>query len=758
MGRDYFVTYFAVLSVNPFRVPLCPEETSTAALPARLEQAEQRLAVLTHALARTSAVTGHDALLRLIAEMGETLGARRAHISQPCADRPGYLRFIAMWDGRSVQTAGDFVLAGSASEQVLQHGEQFYWDDLASRFPHNRSPYDTWGVASYLGMPLHGADGRTIGVIAVMFGPDYHDRALAETVLRLFAIRAAGELDGIISANSHRKIEHAFQSVVRGTSAFFGQAFFPVLVQELAQALGAQAVYLTRLIDPAHGRLRRIAGIEHGRLLTESEIVMPALSPTRDTLAQGFLHVSHGQLRGQYPGHPLWERVQAGAFIGVALHSAQGEALGALVLLGLAPMVDVEIARSMLAVFAARAAAEIQRIEADAHVARVEAQLRHAQKLEAIGTLAGGIAHDFNNILTAVLGNAQLAELDADHPDAVRRHLDCLQQGCRRARELVARILTFSGNHDPHKTVCPLSSLVEETIQLLRATLPAAVAIRTDFPPEPVHILGDPDQLHQIVMNLGTNAAHAMREKGGTLGFSIARVRLDEAFRRRHPQLNADHTLCLRVSDTGSGMDAAVREHIFEPFFTTKDVGEGSGLGLAVVHGIVEGHAGAIIVDSVPGQGTTFELYFTEHADSLPGGAPSAGAGSPCDEPLRGTGQRVLVVDDETMITELSQQMLRHLGYEAEIYNDPRMALQAFSASPERFDLLMSDLSMPVLSGMELAQAVLALRPTLPVIIATGFMRSHEIEHARRTGVRYFLPKPFTFDGLGNLLRLALAG
>jgi CheY-like chemotaxis protein len=258
-------------------------------------------------------------------------------------------------------------------------------------------------------------------------------------------------------------------------------------------------------------------------------------------------------------------------------------------------------------------------------------------------------------------------------------------------------------------------------------------------------------------MNLGTNAAHAMREKGGTLSFSIDRVHPDEVFRRRHPQLKAGHTLCLRVSDTGSGMDTAVREHIFEPFFTTKGVGEGSGLGLAVVHGIVEGHAGAIIVDSAPGQGTTFQLYFTEYTDSLTDRTPFSGARSPSDETPRGAGQRVLVVDDETMITELSEQMLRHLGYEAEIYNDPQLALQAFIARPERFDLLMSDLSMPGLSGVDLAHAALALRPALPVIIATGFMRSHEVEQARRMGVRHFLPKPFTFDALGGMLRLALS-
>jgi signal transduction histidine kinase/ActR/RegA family two-component response regulator len=730
--------------------PLIDAFSSSDGDPDDASLAARRFHGLTEALVRTSAHTGHDALQELTRALGEILNARRAHISRFCPEQPGHLRYVALWSGEILEYDGTFLIEGSASGQVLRDGECHYWDDLAARFPLHQGLYQEWGVCSYLGAPLIDSRGRTIGVISVMFGPGAHDRVLTATVFRLFTMRAASELDRVLVDDRRRNLENTLRAVVRGTASVLGEAFFNALVLELARALRARAVYLTRLHPHEPDRLVRLAGVENDQQLPSCEVYLPAASPTRETLANGYVQIADS-LRERYPDHEVINRIQADSFIGVALRSARGEPLGVLSLLGVDPLQDPDIAHSMLVIFAARAAAEIQRIESDAAVARIDAQLRHTQKLEALGTLAGGIAHDFNNILAGILGNTQLAGTDiVGNPQAVERHLGLVVQGCKRARDLVARILAFSSYHEQSREPCALAPLVREALQLLEPSLPANVRLRAELGSDDVHILADPGQIHQIILNLGTNAAHALAPQGGTLEVSVTLLGPKDPWRARHAQVRPEHTVRLSIRDDGPGIPPELHDRIFEPFFTTKAPGEGSGLGLAGVHGMISAHEGAIVLESKPGAGATFHLCFARCEALAPVVNKSVPIAAPVAAPPRK--RRVLFVDDERTITDIASISLKRAGWDPIAFNDPRGAIDAVRDKSANFDVVVSDLSMPGIDGATLAREVFALRPGLPVVIITGFMRPHEVELARKAGVRYFLTKPFSMESLNTLL------
>ncbi len=385
---------------------------------------------------------------------------------------------------------------------------------------------------------------------------------------------------------------------------------------------------------------------------------------------------------------------------------------------------------------------------------RLERQLHQAQKMEAIGTLAGGIAHDFNNSLMAMMGFAQVAMDGAD--EQTRADLQQVLAAGARARDLVQQILTFGRQLDQQRRPLQLQRLLAEGGRMLRAALPPAIELQVDLAAEPLWVLAEPSQLHQVLMNLGTNAVQAMEPDGGLLG-----VRLEPAGRSEAGQ----DLCCLSVSDSGCGMDAATRERIFDPFFTSKPVDQGTGLGLSVVHGIVTGLGGWIEVDSQPGQGTTFRLLLPtcpppDAADAT-GAAPVEEHGheeDPSGEQSGGS-ERVLLVDDERAVAEVGRRLLDRLGYAVEAETDPQQALERLRANPDGFDLLICDQLMPGISGVELADQIHQLRPDLPLLLATGGALPPElIERAAAAGVRDWLRKPFTRQQLAARVRRALDG
>lgn len=384
---------------------------------------------------------------------------------------------------------------------------------------------------------------------------------------------------------------------------------------------------------------------------------------------------------------------------------------------------------------------------------KLEAQLRQSQKMEAIGTLAGGIAHDFNNILTAIIGNAEMALYKAAETDRVKHNLEQVLKAGNRARDLVRQILAFSRQSKQERKPLQLSLIVKEALKLLRASLPTTIEIRQSISAESAMVLADPTQIHQVLMNLCTNASYAMREKGGILEVSLKEVNYRSSALLQNYDMQPGRCVQLTVSDTGCGMAKNIIERIFDPFFTTKGPGEGTGMGLAMVHGTVKSHGGAISVESEVGKGSRFHLYFPmvksvvheEYDDRLP-------------VPKGGNLERILFVDDEDLLLNTGQQMFEFLGYEVITKRSSLEALKAFALEPDKYSLVITDQTMPKMTGAELARELLQIRPEIPIILCTGFSEIIDQQTARSLGIREFVMKPFVFSELADIARKVLDG
>jgi PAS domain S-box-containing protein len=379
----------------------------------------------------------------------------------------------------------------------------------------------------------------------------------------------------------------------------------------------------------------------------------------------------------------------------------------------------------------------------------LEAQLRQSQKMEAIGTLAGGIAHDFNNILGAILGYGELAQQHATAGSALRRYLDNVMRAAGRAKALVDRILGFSRSGLGERVPVNVQPLIEETLELLAASLPAGIRLEKILEAGDAAVIGDATHLHQVAMNLCTNAVHAM-ERGGVLSVVLERVELSQQRALSRGTLSPGAYVRLAVSDTGTGIPPAVLERMFDPFFTTKGVGEGTGLGLSLVHGIVSELGGAIDVATKPGKGTKFEVWFP-----VPG-EPRRPAVEAVRELPRGHGETVMIVDDERPLVALAREMLAELGYKPVGFESSSAALQAFRAEPQRFDLILTDEAMPDLVGTELAREIRQIQPTLPIILMSGNGGAQLTQRAAAVGAKEVLRKPLQGRDLAESLARVL--
>ena len=381
---------------------------------------------------------------------------------------------------------------------------------------------------------------------------------------------------------------------------------------------------------------------------------------------------------------------------------------------------------------------------------KLEDQIRQTQKMDAIGTLAGGIAHDFNNILAAINGYTQLAQMKLKDNPEVLQHLGAVRQAAGRAAGLVRQILTFSSQQPQERRPIQLQPVVVETFDLLRATIPSTIEFDLDLAADAPTVLADATQIHQILMNLGTNAWHAMKDRPGRLQVKLERFTVDAEFAATSVRLRPGLYARLSVSDTGTGMDQATQKRIFEPFFTTKAPGQGTGLGLSVVHGIMDNHDGVITVYSEPGQGTVFHLYFPAHAgEAIMTQAEEARV-------PHGRGERILVVDDEETLAQLGRKTLVALGYEVEVTTQPAAALALVRSDPTRYALIVTDQTMPGMTGVDLAAQLRLIRPDLPVILMTGYAASLAVEQAGATNVRQVLLKPATVHALASAVQAAL--
>ncbi|MGD0756699.1 MAG: ATP-binding protein [Bacteroidales bacterium] len=381
--------------------------------------------------------------------------------------------------------------------------------------------------------------------------------------------------------------------------------------------------------------------------------------------------------------------------------------------------------------------------------AELEKQLFQLQKMETIGTLAGGIAHDFNNILTPILGYTDMALEELPAESNLRFDIEQINNAAHRGKDLVQQVLTFSREVDFENKPIQLQPIVAEALNLIKSSFPPSVEIKQHFDQKIGTVLADPTHIHQIVMNLCTNANHAMLKTGGILEVRLDAVKIDQKSAEKIPNLKKGEYIRLTISDTGHGMDIKTKERIFEPFFTRKEVGSGSGLGLSVVHGIINNYGGAIVVDSTPDKGTTFVIYLPKYGTDL------MEADKSDKKPLKGD-EHILFVDDEPEITFMGKKMLEKLGYKVTITTNSISALEEFKKGPNKYSLLVTDQSMPNMSGTELAVMLKKIRPKLKVIIITGFADNLSEEVISQSGISEVILKPMILDDFSKIIRRVL--
>ena len=370
--------------------------------------------------------------------------------------------------------------------------------------------------------------------------------------------------------------------------------------------------------------------------------------------------------------------------------------------------------------------------------------------MESVGILAGGIAHDFNNILTPIVGFTELALDDISPESDAYSNLSNVIKAADRARDLVQQILTFSRQTEQKRVSLNPQPRITETIKLLRSSIPKTIEINTNIDKNCGHVFSDPSQIHQIVMNLCTNAYHAMEKNGGRLDISLSNAFLTSETIKNDPNMKVGDFVKLTVRDTGHGIEKSILDKIFEPYFTTKDPGKGTGLGLSLVHGIVQIHEGFITIDSSIGKGTAFSVYLPKIDTNKPETASIAGGAIPCGD------ENILLVDDEEQILIMVKQLMERFGYNVTAIKSSSEALMLFSAAPGDFDIVITDMTMPKMTGVDLAYEMMKIRKDIPVILYSGFNDMSLESKAKAVGIREILMKPVTKNNIAEAIRRVL--
>ena len=587
--------------------------------------------------------------------------------------------------------------------------------------------YDTKGQAHHIDFtvtPVCDANGRP--QLLIPEGHDVTERMRAMDMLRRLAESTAG---------------------VSGT------AFFRSLVRCVAEILDVDCVFIAELM-PSRVRARTVALWTDGKYGDDFEYDL-AHTPCRVAMREGMC-VYPSKVAEAFPQNTMFRENHIESYIGTALFDEHNRPIGMLVVLDDKPLVERPETRSIISIFAARAALELLRIRDESERLALDAKLRQAQKMESIGHFAGGIAHDFNNVLAIITGFVGLSQQAAENLGDARLggYLDEVAQAVDRASAVVAQLLAFSRSEEAAIDAVIVEPVVRDAVKLMRSTMPASLAMTLDIEAELPDVRINPVQLHQVLTNLIINARDAMQGRGRlAIRVDLEQVvALADCTSCRH-HFDGDFVV-LEVADEGPGITPENLSRIFDPFFTTKELGMGTGLGLSVVHGIVHAANGHLVVSPAPGGGARFRIYLPALASH--GGVPLIPAvQAPAMAPIRG---RVLVVDDEPQLVAYLREFLEQSGCEVNACTDPQEALARFSRDPESFDLLITDQTMPGLSGSELARACLALRPGLPVILCTGYSNQIDPAASAEIGIRAFMQKPIPASLLATTVRNVLSG
>jgi len=642
----------------------------------------------------------------LVRQLAHTLQVPMVFLTEQRKDTFPLVYVLACWQGDHVE--GDFTYdcLDGPCEQVYEGHSVYVSQGVQEVFPES-STVKTFNLEGYWGTPLLDSAGGIVGSLAIMDQKPLSMNAQDRSLLQVFAARAGSELE------RKRTLEALQESRER----------YRALYDEAPLMYFTVDVHLTVLSVNKFGA--DILGYDKAELVGQS--VMTVVDPEDQEIVwrelQACLASVHQASQKVFrkvkkDGTRLWVRETCRSIVGPNQQP--------MLLLSCEDITDRKYAEEALA--------------------QSEQQLRHAQKMEAIGTLAGGIAHDFNNILGAILGYSELALAQVPKESRLTSYLEEILTAGNRAKELVKQILSFSRRSDREREAVDLNDIVQEALGMVRATLPSSIEIQSVLAIDSAVIFADPTQIHQVIMNLCTNAEQAMREEGGVLSLAVTSVEVTEHSIHAFPEFKPVTYLQLSIQDSGKGMPCHVLDRIFEPFFTTKELGKGTGLGLAVVHGIIAGHEGHISVQSVVGQGTTFTISFPRLDVALPV-EPEKVVEWP-----QGTG-KVLFVDDEEVLARWGGQVLTHLGYTVITKTNPHEAVELFEEEPDAFDVVVTDQTMPLMSGETFARILLNIREDIPIVLCTGFSHTMSAEKAKQLGLQGFLMKPVNGAVLAKTLR-----
>jgi PAS domain S-box-containing protein len=655
-------------------------------------------------------LVGEKFFKSLMNYLADALEADHALIARFSENRTETMSIISAFSRGKFSDGFDCGIKGSPFEKIVADGLVIISTDPAQDLSGSRYMRD-WKIHSLAGTMLHDSRNSPIGLLAVMNGKTFKNENLTRNILRLFAFRAAAELEREQSDRALRQSEHLFRMLAENARDMIFRAVLPDGKYEYA--------------SPASTAITGYAPEEISGFPTFAEFVQTIIHPAfKQEFQKIWNHIKAGRIRPYYEykiihknGDEKWIHQRS---VLVSGKDGQPAAIEGIV-------TDITERKNL------------------------ENKIIEMQKMQAVGTLAGGIAHDFNNILGVIIGNAEMMELfDLPAKSPVRTRLSKIVDAGYRAKELIGQILTFASMGEHTKRSFPLKPIIKDSVKFLRSSLPVTIDMDLKMEDPDISISGDPIQIQRVLINLGTNAGQAMVDKKGKITVALRRIRLTDGIGHTPPEAKPGDYALLTVEDTGKGMEQSVMARIFEPYFTTKKYGEGVGLGLAVVHGIVKNHEGFISVDSELGRGTIFKIYLP-----LSGKTKADPESVKTKKPLKGN-ERILFVDDEIFIVDVYREILEKYGYTVVGLSDPHEALEIFRSQPDDFDLIISDMTMPHMTGDELIHEIYKIRPEMPVIICTGYndwLDQHMID---ALGVLDAIKKPVGAKQLAETVRNVL--